>query len=202
MSHLELIHPATRCPRCFSDEIVHNKKRCFTCFEKREKQTIDYVASCFDYMGPIETVVQEFKYNDSPYLAKSLGAFLFLQFTALQWPKPDYITFIPHTVLRKIKRGYNQSELLAKELSKYLERPVVPFLKKEGAHLQQTKLERKGREELRSTLFSSKLGTTIEDKVILLIDDVLTTGTTLMRAGEILQSGYPKRLYALTLCRS
>jgi predicted amidophosphoribosyltransferase len=131
---------------------------------------------------------------------------MYLQFIELSWPEPDLITFVPQSFFRSIQRGYNVSELLAKELSRLIDKPVLPLLKKTESTISQTQLERKDRQALLSTTMSCKeaalAGNMIEDKVVLLIDDVCTTGTTIDCAASALQAGHPKRVYALTLCRS
>ena len=153
-------------------------------------------------MGAAKCLIQEFKYQDRPYLAKSLAAFLLLQFEKLEWPQPDSIVFIPQSFSRWIDRGYNQSKLLAIELGRLLQVDVSDVLKKTDSHISQTLLELKDRKRLSSRAFSLKDGSSLEDKVILLIDDVYTTGTTIEKAAYALQEGHPKRIYALTLCRA
>ncbi|MDB6081459.1 MAG: comF [Chlamydiia bacterium] len=200
LSELTTINPLSRCPRCFSDEIDNVGKICSSCSEK--KPTVDYVASVFDYLGPAKKLVHELKYHDRPYLAKSLGSYLFLQFLELQWPEPDYIISVPQSFSRFLDRGYNQSELLAKEVSKLLQKPYVKMLKKTEVSISQAKLTLKERQKLQAHSFSVLQPELVQDKVILLIDDVYTTGTTLECCAKSLQEYHPHRLYALTLCRS
>lgn len=200
MDELILINPLSRCPYCFSDEIDGEKKVCEACRKKRG--SLDYIAAAFDYHGPAKSLVLSLKYRDRPYLCKSLAAFLFLQFHELQWEEPDVITYVPQSFSRFLDRGYNQSELLAKEFSALIKRPFLPLLKKNGSSISQTQLELKDRKRLLSHSFSATKPEDIEDKVLLLLDDVYTTGTTLECCASALQTHHPKRIYALTLCRS
>lgn len=166
---------------------------------------VDYLAACFDYSGPIEPLVQEYKFANAPYLSKSFGSFLYLQFLELGWPLPDVVTYIPQSFTRFLQRGYNQSELMAIELGRHLGRPCHKLLRKNEYSVSQTQIARKMRKSLSSTLFCATKSAIkmklIEDKVICLIDDVYTTGTTIQRAAEVLQEYHPKRIYALTLSR-
>jgi len=207
-SQLHLVDPSTRCPLCFSDAISKAHSICDECRQPDPKKMriTDYVGACFDYAGPVETLLHEYKFGNSPFLAKSFGSFLYLQFVALGWPLPDVVTYVPQSFFRFVQRGYNQSELMANYLAQHLERPCVNLIRKRESTISQTQIARKMRESLSSTLFcatrtaiKTKL---IEDKVILLIDDVYTTGTTIQRAALALQAEYPKRIYVLTLCRS
>lgn len=151
-------------------------------------------------MGPAKSLVHEFKYQDHPLLAKGLAAFLFLQFNELKWPLPDLVTYVPQSRLRWLERGYNQSKLLAQELAIYLDRPSAELLKKNENTLSQASQKKEARNQMDLYAFSLKSKAVIEDKIILLIDDVYTTGTTLDRCAYALQEGLPKRIYALTFC--
>lgn len=195
---LELLSFLNRCPYCFKEQENGLSKPCEECL--RGERFCDYKASCFDYIGPSRSLVKELKYCDQPHLSKSLATFLFLQFTKLKWPLPDMITCVPSSFIRRHVRGYNQSELLAQELAKLIARPFTSLLKKTQSTLSQTLLQKNRRKEMLPTLFQLQQKTSLEDKTILLIDDVQTTGTTLEACARALQEGYPRRIYALSLC--
>ncbi len=125
-----------------------------------------------------------------------------MQFTELKWPTPDLITYVPTSFRRYIERGYNQSELLAKALADLLQLPVVSLLKKTESTISQTYLNKALRKDMMPDIFALKQTESIEDKILLLIDDVSTTGTTLQAATQALQEGYPKSIYGLTVCHT
>jgi competence protein ComFC len=200
MQELQLLSPLHRCPFCFSEVETGIKKPCSNCLAK--ERFCNYVGSCFDYIGPARSLVKEFKYSDQPHLAKSLAGFMMIQFQELKWPTPDLITFVPSTLRRLLERGYNQSALLAKAFGELVERPIVPLLKKTQNLPSQTYLNRSYRKNLNCDLFQLKKKTLIADKIILLIDDVYTTGATLEASAQALLEGYPKRIYGLTLCHA
>ena len=198
---LELIQPEERCPSCFHDlEGGHGRQACTSC--KGKDHFCDYIACSFDYHSPARHLIHELKYRDRPYLAKGLSAFLFLQFVELKWPEPDYIVFIPQSFSKYLQRGYNQSELLAKEFANFVKKPVINLLYKKTSTPSQMQLGGAQRKALPSSIFQLRNAPIIEDKVILLIDDVYTTGATIEAAAEQLQKGYPHRVYALTVLRS
>ena len=74
-------------------------------------------------------------------------------------------------------------------------------LKRKSGDYSQAGLSKKQRMDLKGETFIFKTGHDLEDKVILLIDDVMTTGSTLRRCAEALQGGHPKSIYALVLCK-
>lgn len=160
------------------------------------------MGAVFDYYGPAETLVKQLKYSNCPYLAKGAGAFLAYQFHQLQWPKPDLIIPVPLSFTHHMTRGYNQAELLAKSLGKFLECPVDSLLKRHSGEYSQAALDKSKRILLDQGSFYLKRNADIKDKHILLVDDVLTTGTTLNRCAEALLEQCPTSLYGLTFCRS
>jgi len=192
---LELLEVEGRCPFCFSEQ--SGSAPCKKCLQK--KRYCDYVASALSYEGAAKSLVHELKYADRPYLAKTLSAYLLLQLHELKWPHFDLITFVPQSLTKAMQRGYNQSKLICKELALRLSSSWKPLLLKKQDTLAQAKLSQEKRELLPHDTFVLKKNAQIEDKVILLIDDVYTTGTTLDRCAEALKVGYPKRVYALTL---
>lgn len=155
-------------------------------------------AGCFEYTGAAKSLLLAFKYNDSPYLATSLASFMFLQYDRLQLPPPDIITYIPQSFLRKASRSYNQSKLLAESFAKIASKPVDCLLKKETFTLSQTLLDKEEREALSLESFSLIKGSIVQDKVILVIDDVSTTGATLEAASFALKNGSAKSIYVFS----
>ena len=189
---LELLDCHHYCAGCLKEGTTW----CSACQE--DSPSYDFASACFDYSGPMQSVVKEFKYNDSPYLAKGLASFLFLQFDSAGWPYPEYITFIPQTFVKRFWRGYNQSELLARELGKLMKRNVKKLLTKRTSSLPQSllsKTERKASEEA----FFCIDPALVEGRRILLIDDVFTTGTTIEYASKALRACEASEIYVLTI---
>lgn len=160
------------------------------------------IASVFDYSGPAAVLVRQFKYQKMDYLSKGLAAALFLQFNGLGWPLPDYLVPVPISFTKGLKRGFNQSSLLSKELGTYLKRPCKNLLKKRIGGVSQARLPLKERELLEKESFYFRDEAQIEGKTILLIDDVVTSGSTLRKCAEILVERNPACIYALTLCKT
>jgi ComF family protein len=189
---LELVDPENRCRRCFG------QAPCPKCPQVIKQAS--GLASCFEYYGPIKNILHAFKYGDKPELALPLASFLLLQLERLSWPTPELITYAPQHFLRTKMRGYNQSELLANKLSTLLGAACTGLLQKNSAHISQALLSKKLRIEAPQEAISLCKPNLVEDKVVLLIDDVYTTGRTLQICTEALSRGYPKKIYILTLC--
>jgi ComF family protein len=197
---MDLINVKERCPRCFSPDYCPKRHLCGHC--KNKVFAYQQVGAAFDHEGPAATLVQKMKYSGQYYLAKGLGAYLAVQFYALQWPLPDIIVPVPISILRQFERGFNQSLLLAEELASYISRPVQQILKRQAGGYSQAGLTRELRQALDPDMFYLKKTAAIQDKVILLIDDVATTGSTLNRCAEALREQCPAAVYALAVCRA
>ena len=102
----------------------------------------------------------------------------------------DFLVPVPSPLLRRLKRGYNQAELLAKELHRQSQ---IPLLKALTCRFKKTQIGKRAdqRRHLSADFFKvSKNHGLLKDKKILLVDDVVTTGATLCSCGQsILEAG-------------
>lgn len=197
---LHLLNSEGRCQQCFEDLEDPNQHICHTC---RSKPAVwKGIASAFEYAGPAAALVKRLKYGGQPHLALSAAAFLVAQLDQLQWPVPDVITPVPMPRLRQIMRGYNQSELIANELGRMFQVPVVSALSRASGDFAQAGLSFAQRQHLSADRFTLKRAAAVVDRVVLLVDDVFTTGTTLRCCAGALQAGCPSAVYALTVCRA
>lgn len=112
-------------------------------------------------------------------------------------------------------RGYNQSEILAKELGKRLNIKTFELLKRVKDTKSQYGLKVKDRKEnikgafaINSSLITHKqslrsddLNLELKNTGVFLVDDIVTTGSTLLEAANILKRNGAKRVYGITLAR-
>lgn len=194
-SLLELIDPEGRCPTCFNS-IPENRTLCHNCLELPSE--FDRMGAAFDDQGAAASLLKCFKYGNQPHLAKGMAAFLAVQFTQLDWPLPDALIPVPLSWTRWFERGYNQSDLLAQELGKYLNLPIWRPLKRKSGDFSQSSLTFEQRKGLKGSSFKLNSKHDLAGKNLLVIDDVMATGSTLRRCGELLNRAEPASLYALT----
>ncbi len=159
-----------------------------------------WVASAFEFTGVAASLIHQLKFVGRRELAKDLASWMVIQFVRQNIPLPDLIVPVPQSFARKLSRGYNQSFLIAQEIGELLERPVKDLLKRKSGEFPQRALSKTAREISLSHSFSWKSPCDISDKTVLLVDDVMTTGSTLYQCGRVLQEGFPAALYALTFC--
>jgi competence protein ComFC len=200
MSLIELINPQERCPTCFTEEDLLQSGRCRHC--STHPSLFDGIASAFDYTGPAATIAKKMKYSQMPYLSRGAGAYMATQFLRLDWPLPEIIVPVPMNILKEFDRGYNQSQLLAESFSDLMQVPTKKLLKRRCGDYSQAGLSRHQRVSVKTETIFCPLGEAVRGKIVLLIDDVITTGSTLQACGKALQSECPKQLYALSLCRA
>lgn len=196
---LDMLRPEQRCTHCFR-EIDFLYQTCPFC--RTKESSFHKVAAAFDYCGPAETLVKKMKYGNKPYLSEGMAAFMAAQFFNLNWPIPDIITSVPISPFRNLDRGYNQSRLIAEGLSHYIGSAYQELIYRQLGGYSQAGLNPAQRKSMPSNPFYLKKGVSIPDKCILLIDDVMTTGTTLEKCADALHEGYPAAVYALTFCKA
>lgn len=138
--------------------------------------------------GSIQKIIHEFKYRDNPLLASYMGDLCgkeILKYNALE--DIDMIVPVPLHPKRLRKRGYNQSLLLAEGISQLIKKPV------NGGNLirkinnpSQTKNSRFERWKNTKGIFEVIDKSIFEGRHILLVDDVITTGSTLETCSKLI----------------
>lgn len=147
-------------------------------------------ASCYYFTkgGKVQHLVHQFKYKGFKeiglYVGKEYGLKLKESFL---FNDLDLIVPVPLHPKREKARGYNQAEWFAKGLSLSLNLEVrKDILKRIAVSESQTRKSRYKRWENVSEIFSLGDITDIQNKHLLLVDDVITTGSTLEAAGHVL----------------
>ena len=128
------------------------------------------------YDGGATVLIAKFKNGDgylSEYFANLMAEAI------KEMPKADGIVYVPMTKKAIVKRGYNQTELLANSLSKLINVPVLKdVVIKQKETDEQKSLSRKERAKNLEGCFKVENTDQIKGKKLLLVDDVLTTGAT------------------------
>jgi len=115
---------------------------------------------------------------------------------------PAILIPVPISKEKLKDRGYNQSEEMAKELSKVLKIPAVfDVLIKTKNTKPQMELSQREREKNLFDAFSAKNAEKIADRKVFLVDDVYTTGSTMEECARVLKKAGAKEIWGITLAR-
>lgn len=183
------------CLHC-GDVLVSDGDYCKRC--KGKKFIYDRAISTFLYKNEICKLIADLKYNNKKYISKCFGKFMSESFLKNKL-YADVIIPVPLCEKRFKLRGYNQSELLANEISKIIKVKVnTNCLKRVKETPTQTKLDFLSRQENIKDAFKVYKSKYLKDKTVLLVDDVYTTGATITECSKILKNSGVKTIYVLT----
>lgn len=179
------------CGRCINHPPLYDKSR-----------------SVFIYDETIKKMILRLKYGDQTNGLKTYGYWLKKTIHDLI-PEIDMITSVPLHPFKQFTRKYNQANLLANSLYRQINQEAqshiifTPFLLKrikyKSSQKQKSKTERLENVRNAFKLYSEKID--IKQKIVLLVDDVLTTGSTLEECTKTLKKKGAKKVYTLTLAR-
>jgi ComF family protein len=174
---------------------------CCICKKNSEEYKFDKMRSVYEYKGSVRKLILKFKYGNRTFLAKDFATDMHeIVKNNDFYQKADFIVPVPLNIIRKIKRGYNQSELLAKELSVKINIPVLKnVLLRRKITKPQFKLSRTERFRNIKDSFFIKNEKIIKGKNILLIDDIVTTSSTVCACSSVLKACGAHKIFVLIL---
>lgn len=169
---------------------------CNKCYREAKPKN---VIARYAFVGALRELVHQFKYEDCTILQKPLGQEMSKVVTRIPGYKEYAITYIPLAKKRRLRRGYNQAELLAEAVSRELTLPLKDLLARvDTVESQVEVVDPKERKRNIKDVFNVKDNVEIPQKVIL-IDDVVTTGATLEEATRVLKEAGAKDVYVVAL---
>ncbi|MFH1190204.1 MAG: ComF family protein [Candidatus Omnitrophota bacterium] len=179
----------TRCPECRATRVFYSFAR----------------SACM-YEGVLKELIHKYKYNNRRGLSGVFAAIMldFIGDNPDLTDSADIITFVPLHRKNALKRGFNQSELLASLIGKSLNIPVAGCLEKTRSTKNQNELSREERLVNLVDAFRIKADTgrnAVKGAGILVIDDVMTTGATLNEAARLFMGHGARSVRCLTLAR-
>lgn len=165
----------------------------------------DHAVAALPYAGPVRDMVQALKYSGQTHLARPLGTLLAEAWHQHGGDQPDCIVPVPLHWRRRWRRGFNQAELLARCCASNLPLPVPvrPALRRTRPTPQQVGLGRlERRRNLRGVFMPiRRCVSALQDRHVLLLDDVMTTGSTLGEATRALRNRGVARISVLVVAR-
>lgn len=182
-----------RCKKC--SRPINYGNFCSICNTKKFLFNKNY--SLFLYDELISDLIHRFKFKNHPAIGKGLGKIMADRINFDLPEKMDYIIPVPIHKIRRRARGFNQAEILAREISKKLNLPVRNnILKRVKNTKPQWHLNSHERE---NNLLGAFISKDVSGKNIILIDDIFTTGSTINKCAEVLMNAGAKCIVSLTL---
>ncbi|WP_353684886.1 ComF family protein [Thermodesulfovibrio sp. 3907-1M] len=201
------------CPVCNKKSYWRYSPFCKPCWDKIERFSYHKITagkfhsdfwkyidslSCFGaYEGILKEAIHYFKYNGIKRIGKELGRLL----SSIKPPEVDVLIPVPLHINKLRHREFNQSAILAKECAKTWRIPLLLTILVKVKHTpDQASLEAKDRcNNVKNVYAATQL---IRGLKIGLIDDVVTTGATLMECAKVLKKAGAKEVHAITLTRA
>ncbi|MEW6680549.1 MAG: ComF family protein, partial [bacterium] len=159
---------------------------CLEC--RRKRRYFKRAMFCGTFSGVLKEAIHIFKYEKKQGLSNCLGNLMCRALDRTGW-NFDVITAVPLHKKKEKARGFNQTRLLAEIISKKRNLPLFNGLKKRINTPSQVGLPYNERRANVIDCFTLKDKEKIKGKSILLIDDVMTTGTTIEECSKILLEG-------------
>ena len=211
---LDLVLPP-RCPGCTTE----GEAICAACLKLLERRLdeppgvpiglparqpagIVQLEWCCPFNGPARAAIHALKYDGERRLVAPLGRLM-----AARWRRAgiggELLVPVPVHAARRRERGFDQAELLARQVSKDLRLPTAYALDRAAKTAAMHKLDRGARQANVRTAFAvaPRHSTAVSGRWVVLIDDVLTTGATLSGCARALYEAGASAVSALTLAR-
>ena len=209
---LDLLFPP-KCPFC--EKVLDDPRApvCPVCQrelpwldEKDSFRKVDFTAGCWsvlEYRDLVRKAVHRYKFTPVRARGEALGK-LMAQ-CAVDHPEiqPEIIAWVPLSAKRRRKRGFDQAEELAHSMGRELRLPVEGVLRKDRDTTQQSSIRDK--EERRANVlgvYSLSPGVEVRGKCLLLVDDVVTSGSTLSACAKVLAEAGVEKVWCVTLAQA
>jgi ComF family protein len=168
---------------------------------QRKPPHFDSCISLFRYEGSVMQFVQQLKFNQKLALSRLLGEMLLQKIMQLQTEMPECIVPVPLYRKRLRKRGFNQSIELARPLAHVLDIPVdVTSVDRTRDTHPQSALDKKSRRKNIKNAF--EIVDKLQYKHIVIIDDVVTTGSTVDELARVLKRSGVQRVDVWSIARA
>jgi len=191
------VHAA--CQRC-GLELVRWVRLCGRCTTRLP--AFDAAYSAFAYRGAAETLIQRFKFGADLAAGRVLAQLMARRIEAGAWPRPQLMVPVPLHLRRRWTRGFNQSEMLCRDLSTLLQPlPWATAIRRARSTRAQSDLPAdRRRGNVRGAFRLHRLPPGVRH--VALVDDVMTTGSTLDECARVLKRAGVARVDVWVVARA
>lgn len=187
------------CPNC-EKRVERLEKSCFVQIKDKKYEKLLYL---FEYESLVRKLILRYKFSNKAYLNHFFAYIISKNEKNAEILKQyDMLLPVPMHKKKQQKRGYNQTELVANELEKSLKIPARnDILYKVVNTTTQSKLGGKARQTNIQHAFFIRKDFEVEDKKIILLDDIYTTGATSEECSRVLKEAGAKEILILVLAK-
>lgn len=191
--------PTPRCPQCGGgrDGVL---EICSECLHHGARPWV-HAVSVFAFRGTVREAVHRLKYQGGTAVVPVLAAAMAADWRQYGHGELDVIVPVPLHWTRQFGRGYNQAELLARQVGAELGLPCERLLRRCRRTAQQARLDMASRRTNVRGVFAQARGARAAGRRVLLVDDVMTTGATLGEAARTLGEAAVATVSVLTAAR-
>ncbi len=196
------------CSRCGAPqgESVGVVAGCQSCRDAKTGFGTEEITAVGRYVEPLRSMCKAMKFGNARDIARPLAAYL-AQILVDRGvaAKVDVIVPMPLHVLRRFERGYNQAELIARPLAVSLNKKLLPdALRRTRGTERQARLSPLERRKNVEDAFKLRPGfaALVSGKTVLLVDDVMTTGSTFAAAAGALKTAGASAVYGAIAARA
>lgn len=205
---LDWLYP-TRCVFCRGRIRPGRPGICRTCGETiplsihTSVQYIDKCVSACFYEDTVRAAIHRYKFDGVQAYAYAFSEWVAARINEELWDSYDILSWVPLAADRKRKRGYDQTELIARYAAKRLRVRAVPTLEKRSGVSQQSKTaDAASRRANILGAYTVPDPELIRNKRVLLIDDIITTGATLSECAKTLITAGASGVVCATLAKT
>lgn len=151
--------------------------------------------------GAVRELIHTLKYHRQTWPVPALAMIGYRGLRDPRLQRPDALVPVPLHPLRERERGYNQSALLAAAIAKRSGINILHALRRQRPTTTQTQFDRRQRMRNLRDAFALRQNVDVSNKNLLLVDDVLTTGSTVNECARTLMDAGARHVDALTIAR-
>lgn len=209
---LDLLFP-TKCPFC---QRILEDQRSVVCPDckaglpwltgRAAERKVDFSDGCFSplaYRDRVPEAIHRYKFSRVQAYGVPFGVLLARCVRENLDELPDALTWAPLSRRRLRERGFDQAELLARAAGNELNLPVFPTLRKEKHTRPQSEMEEASVRRANALgAYTLLLGTDVQGKRLLLVDDVVTSGATLGECARVLRQSGADKVWCAALAQA
>jgi len=193
------------CPTCATNlgphQTIDRKRRCHRC--KNAAVPLGGICRLGTYETALSRAIVNFKFHNYQCLGNYLADMLADVIREQPWfDEVDALCPVPIHWTRRIERGFNQSQVLADQIFARTQKPAICLLKRVRPTPHQVGLAAAARADNIRDAFEARKRWPVTGSTVCLIDDVMTTGSTLFEAARTLKKAGAARVYAAVLAKA